>query len=107
MDPNADPAPARRGPLAGLTHNVFVLGLVSLFTDISSEMIVPVRILFLVGVLNIPLPLAGLIEGIAESTASLLKVVSGRMADRVHERKPLILFGYALSNGAKPLLALV
>jgi MFS family permease len=86
---------------------VFVLGLVSLFTDISSEMIVPVRIIFLVGVLNTPLPLAGLIEGVAESTASLLKIVSGRMADQVSERKPMILFGYALSNGIKPLLGLV
>ena len=59
------------------------------------------------GVLNTPLPLAGLIEGMAESTASLLKIFSGRMADRVPERKPLILFGYALSNGVKPLLAFV
>ncbi len=115
MDPTAPPIPApapdptppppTTGWRAGLTRNVFVLGLVSLFTDISSEMIVPVRILFLVGVLNTPLALAGLIEGIAESTASLLKIYSGRMADRVSERKPLILFGYAVSNGIKPLLA--
>jgi MFS-type transporter involved in bile tolerance (Atg22 family) len=81
--------------------------MVSLFTDISSEMIVPVRILFLVGVLNTPLALAGLIEGVAESTASLLKIVSGRMADQVAERKPMILFGYTLSNGIKPVLAFV
>src|SRR4051812_34822504 len=77
----AAPPPATTGWRAGLTRNVFVLGMVSLFTDISSEMIVPVRILFLVGVLNTPLALAGLIEGIAESTASLLKIYSGRMAD--------------------------
>ena len=72
MDPTPSPTPApparRPGWTAGLTRNVFVLGLVSLFTDISSEMIVPVRILFLVGVLGTPLPLAGLIEGMAEST---------------------------------------
>lgn len=91
--------------MAGLTRNVFVLGMVSLFTDISSEMIVPVRILFLVGVLGTPLTIAGLIEGLAESTVSLLKIASGRMADRVSERKPLILFGYGLSNFVKPLLA--
>ncbi|MBI3733283.1 MAG: MFS transporter [Chloroflexi bacterium] len=90
----------------GLTRNVFVLGAVSLFTDISSEMIVPVRILFLVGVLNTPLALAGLIEGLAESASSLLKIVSGTVSDRVRSRKPLILFGYGVSNVAKPLLAL-
>ena len=92
--------------MAGITRNVIVLGLVSFFTDVSSEMIVPVRILFLVGVLRTPLPVAGLIEGVAESTASLLKIVAGRMADRVTHRKPLILFGYSTSNLAKPILAL-
>jgi MFS family permease len=92
---------------AGISRNVVVLGVVSFFTDVSSEMIIPVRILFLVLVLRTPLPIAGLIEGVAESTASLLKVVAGRMADRVSSRKPLILFGYGLSNGVKPILALV
>src|SRR5438132_6560877 len=83
---------------AGISRNVLVLGAVSFFTDVSSEMIVPVRILFLVFVLKTPLPVAGLIEGVAESTASILKVFAGRMADRVSRRKPLILFGYGLSN---------
>ncbi len=111
--PTADPPPTAEPPsrtprwAAGLSRHVFVLGLVSLFTDISSEMIVPVRILFLVGVLNTPLALAGLIEGVAESTASILKIVSGRLADQVSERKPMITFGYGLSNGIKPLLAFV
>ncbi len=93
--------------MAGITRNVVVLGMVSFFTDVSSEMIVPVRILFLVVILHTPLPVAGLIEGVAESTASLLKIVSGRMADRVSHRKPLIFFGYSASNAAKPLLSLV
>jgi MFS family permease len=92
---------------AGITRNVVVLGMVSFFTDVSSEMIIPVRILFLVLVLRTPLPLAGLIEGVAESTASLLKIVAGRLSDRVSRRKPLIIFGYGLSNTVKPLLALV
>ncbi len=96
----------RSSPLTGLTRNVFVLGAVSLFTDISSEMIVPVRILFLVSVLHTPLVVAGVIEGAAESIASLLKIVSGRLADQRAERKPLIVFGYGVSNLAKPLLAL-
>jgi len=91
---------------AGLNGNVFVLGTVSLFTDVSSEMIVPVRILFLVGVLNTPLALAGLIEGLAESATSLLKIISGQIADRAVTRKPLMVIGYGLSNLIKPLLAL-
>ncbi len=97
---------ARPRLLDGLTRNVYVLGLVSLFTDISSEMIVPVRILFLVTVLGTPITIAGLIEGIAESTASLVKVWAGRRADRVTNRKPLIVAGYGISNAVKPLLAL-
>ncbi len=92
--------------MTGITRNVIVLGMVSFFTDVSSEMIVPVRIIFLVLVLRTPLPIAGLIEGLAESTASLLKIVSGRMSDRVSRRKPLILFGYSIANIAKPLLGL-
>ncbi len=98
--------PARRGPLAGLTRNVFVLGAASCCTDVASELLAPVRILFLVLVLGTPLPLAGLIEGLAESTASLLKIVAGRLAGRVAWRRPLILGGYGLSAAAKPLLAL-
>jgi MFS family permease len=93
--------------MAGISRNVLVLGAVSFFTDVSSEMIVPIRILFLVLVLRTPLPVAGLIEGVAESTASLLKIVAGRMSDRPNRRKPLILFGYGVSNGVKPLLAFV
>jgi MFS family permease len=93
--------------MTGISRNVLVLGAVAFFTDVSSEMIVPVRILFLVFVLRTPLPIAGLVEGVAESTASLLKIVAGRMSDRVSSRKPLILFGYGVSNGVKPLLAFV
>lgn len=107
----SEPVVERKGPgsrlMAGISRNVFVLGLVSFFTDVSSEMIVPIRILFLVILLRTPLPIAGLIEGVAESTASILKIVSGRMADHASSRKPLILFGYGTANAAKPLLALV
>jgi len=99
--------PARTGPLAGLNRQVFALGPVSLFTDIAGEMIVPIRIIFLVLYLGTPVPLAGLIEGSAESLSSLLKVLSGRLADRVAERKPLLVAGYGLSAVAKPLLGLV
>ncbi len=99
-----DAAPRRLSD--GLARNVVVLGAVSFFTDLGSEMIAPVRILFLVLVLGTPIPLAGLIEGVAESTASLFKIVSGRLADRMAKRTPLILIGYGVSNAVKPLLAL-
>lgn len=92
---------------AGISRNVFVLSIVSLFTDVSSEMIVPVRILFLVLVLHTPLTIAGLIEGVAESTASLLKIISGNMSNKVSNRKPLIAAGYGVANLVKPLLAIV
>ena len=102
-----DSAPSGGNRLTrGLSRNVLALGAVSLFTDISSEMISPVRILFLVFVLGTPLPIAGTIEGIAESSSSILKVFSGWLADRVERRKPVIVTGYALSNCMKPLLAL-
>lgn len=91
---------------AGLPQNVFAAGLVSFFTDISSEMIVPVLPLFLTGVLGAPVAAVGLIEGVAESTASVLRVFAGWISDRTGRRKPLMLLGYGLSNFTKPLLAL-
>jgi MFS family permease len=93
--------------LAGITRTVVVLGAISLFTDMASEMIVPLRLIFLVQVLATPLTLAGLIEGLAEGGTSLLKIAAGRLADRrTGSRRGLIIWGYAISNGAKPLLAL-
>ncbi|HLG29954.1 MAG TPA: hypothetical protein VI387_07065, partial [Candidatus Brocadiales bacterium] len=61
----------------GISKNVFVLGLVSFFNDIASEMIYPIVPIFLTSVLGAPMAIVGLIEGIAESTASILKVFSG------------------------------
>src|SRR6186997_1773663 len=71
VPPAAPTTPHRARWTAGLSRNVWVLGLVSLLTDVSSEMIAPVRVLFLVGVLGTPLPIVGLIEGLAESVGSL------------------------------------
>lgn len=90
----------------GITGNVLILGLVSLFTDISSEMIYPLLPLFLTTVLGGGPAFLGLIEGVAESTASILKLVSGIMSDRVRRRKNLVLAGYGLSAIARPLIAL-
>lgn len=88
----------------GLTANVFFLGLVSLFTDISSEMTLTILPLFLANVLGAGTPVIGLIEGVSESAATLLKVVSGWMSDRWGDRKGLTTVGYALSAVSKPLL---
>ncbi|HEY3363500.1 MAG TPA: MFS transporter [Symbiobacteriaceae bacterium] len=87
-----------------LRSNVWIAGFVSLFTDISSEMLVPVLPLFLVNVLGAPIRAIGLIEGLAETTASLMKALSGWLSDRMGRRKPLMVLGYSLSNVLKPLL---
>jgi len=85
---------------------VRILGWVSFFTDVSSEMILPILPLFLREVLRAGMASIGFIEGLADATASLLKVVSGAWSDRMRRRKPLILAGYGLSTVVKPLLAL-
>ncbi|NJD76975.1 MAG: MFS transporter [Candidatus Methanoperedens sp.] len=91
--------------IKGIKKNVFVLGLVSFFMDISSEMLYPIIPMFLTSVLNAPMFIVGVIEGIAESTASILKVVSGWLSDKTGKRKPFVIYGYGLSTVAKPLLA--
>lgn len=89
-----------------IPRNVWVLGFVSLFTDISSKMIESVLPLFLVSILGVNLLTVGLIEGIAESTASVLKVFSGALSDYFGQRKKLAVAGYGLSTLVKPLFAL-
>lgn len=91
---------------SGITGNVLILGLVSLLTDVSSEMIYPLLPLFLTSVLGAGPAFLGVIEGVAESTAALLKLASGIWSDRVRRRKRLVLFGYGLSSVARPLVAL-
>ncbi len=86
--------------------NVTVTGFVSLFMDISSEMIYPLVPLFLANILGVNKSIIGLIEGIAESTASLLKVFSGWYSDRIGNRKWLMVAGYGISTLSRPILAL-
>jgi MFS family permease len=88
-------------------RNVRVLGLVSFLTDASSEMLYPIIPLYLTEVLLAPIGVVGLVEGIAEATANLLKGASGRLADRAPRRMPFVFAGYGLAAAAKPLLALV
>ena len=86
--------------------NIIVLGLTSLLTDISTEMVYPLLPFFLTSTLGAGPATLGLIEGIAESLASLLKVVSGRFSDKLRARKPFAILGYASSTTGKVLLAL-
>lgn len=89
----------------GITRNIFILGLVSLFTDLSSQIVFPLIPLFMTTVLDTGAYTVGVVEGAAETTASLLKVVSGYWSDKIKRRKPFILFGYSLSSLTKPLFA--
>jgi len=90
----------------GISKNVFVLGLVSFFNDVASEMIYPIIPIFLTSILGAPVAIVGLIEGIAESTASILKVVSGWLSDKWQKRKPFVVAGYSFSAISKILLSL-
>lgn len=89
-----------------LPRTVIALGLVSFFTDISSEMIYPLLPVFLATTLGGTALGIGLIEGVAEATAALFKVFSGAAADRVQTRKGLVVGGYGLSSIARPMIGL-
>ncbi len=91
--------------LLGLSPNVIWMGVVSFLNDLSSDMIFPFIPIFLTSVLGASLTFVGLVEGIADATASILKIVSGRISDRWQRRKPFVVFGYSLSALAKPILA--
>jgi MFS family permease len=91
----------RRALTRGISRNVVALGFVSLFTDISSEMLVYVIPLYLANVLFAPVAVIGLIEGVAESTASILKLISGALSDRLSRRRLLVGVGYGTSVVAK------
>ncbi len=96
-----------RRALRALPRNVWVVTVTSFLTDISSEMIVNLIPLFLASVLGVKTGVIGLIEGVAETTASLLKVFSGWFSDRLGRRKWLTVVGYGLSTAAKPFLYFV
>jgi len=88
--------------IRGLPRNVWAVSLTSFLMDISSEMVINILPLFLSNVLGVGTSIIGLIEGIAEATASLLKVFSGWLSDRLRARKWLAVGGYAISALAKP-----
>jgi MFS family permease len=103
MNPSreSDPRPAPAS-LRHLPRNLWAVSLTSFFMDISSEMVINVLPIFLSSVLGVKTNVIGLIEGVAEATASLLKLLSGWFSDRLGGRKWLAVAGYGLSSLAKP-----
>lgn len=99
------PSP-RINRLPTIPRTVWTLGLVSMFMDISSEIIHALLPLFLTITLGASVAFVGVIDGIAEATASITKVFSGYLSDRIGRRKPLILMGYGLGALSKPLFAI-
>ena len=93
-------------PASRLPATVWALGWVSFFTDVSTELVYPLLPVFLTATLGASMAFVGLVEGIAESTASLLKIASGWWSDRVRKRKPLMIAGYGLSALTRPFIAL-
>lgn len=89
-----------------IPKNVFALGWVSFFNDLASEMVYPIVPIFLTSFLGVPVSIVGVIEGIAESTASILKVFSGWLSDRFQKRKLFAVSGYSLSTFSKIILGL-
>lgn len=95
-----------KAPGNALPHGVWALGIVSLLMDLSSEMVHGLLPVFLVTVLGVSALSVGIIEGVAEATASILRVFSGSVSDWIGRRKPLALFGYGLAAVTKPLFPL-
>ena len=89
-----------------LPRAVWLLGWVSLATDAASEAIYPLLPFFLTRVLSAGAVSLGIVEGAAEAANSLLKIVSGRIADRARAKRPLVFIGYGLSSAVRPLIAL-
>lgn len=90
----------------GLNPNVFFLGMVSLLTDVSSEMIFTLVPLFLSNVLKAPFTVIGLIGGLSESVDAIFRIFSGWISDKIGKRKPLAVLGYSISTIAKPFMYL-
>ncbi|HEX8558970.1 MAG TPA: MFS transporter [Pyrinomonadaceae bacterium] len=98
--------PGLWGRVWGLPRNVVIISLVSLLNDASSEIIYPMLPAFLALSLGASRTAIGVIEGLAESVSSLLKLLSGYLSDRTGRRKGLVVFGYGLASVMRPLLAL-
>ena len=89
-----------------IPRTVWALGIVSLFMDFSSELVHGLLPVYLTTVLGAGMVAVGLVEGVAEATASIVKVFSGALSDRLSRRKPVVVAGYALAALSKPLFPL-
>lgn len=98
---------AFRAMAAGMPRTVWLLGLVSLLNDTASEMVYPLLPLFVVTVLGAGPRVLGLIEGLADAVASLLKLVSGAVYDRTRRAKPWVLWGYGVAGLTRPLIGII
>ena len=94
--------PPQKASLSNLPRNVWAVSVTSFFMDVSSEMVINLLPLFLANVLGVQTSIIGLIEGVAESTASVLKLFSGWLSDRLGGRKWLAVAGYGISALSKP-----
>ena len=97
---NAD---IHRKRIWGLNPNVFFLGIVSLLTDVSSEMIFTLIPLYLTNVLRAPGFIIGLVGGLSESTDAIFRIFSGWFSDKIGRRKLLAVLGYSISTELSPL----
>lgn len=104
--PKQRPAVRHEPTLATDPRTVWVLGFVSMFMDISSEIIHALLPLFMTTTLGLSVALVGLVDGIAEATANISRIFSGYVCDRIGRRKTLILLGYGLGAASKPLFPL-
>src|SRR5687768_9839019 len=107
--PERRPPRPRRPDVAAMTplpRPVRLLGWVSLLTDAATEAVYPLLPVFITQVLGGPPVALGIVEGAADATSSVLRVVSGRWSDRLGTRKPIVLLGYSLSSVARPFIAI-
>jgi len=91
---------------SGLSTNTFLIALASLFADTSTEMLYPVLPVFLTGTLGASVSIVGLMEGLAQATQNIVQGFSGWLSDKLRQRKPIAILGYALAAVAKPLIGL-
>ena len=103
VSPSSPPLPV--SPSAGLSRSAVIIGLVSLLSDISGEMIYPILPLFLTETLRAPATVVGLIEGVAVGASTAIGGISGWLSDRLGRRKPVAFVGYALTALTRPLIA--
>ena len=88
-------------------RNIYLLGAVSFFNDFASEMVYPLIPVFINSVLGLGAAFIGIIEGIAETTNSVIKLFSGYFSDKFNKRKAFVIAGYTISNLLRPLIGIV